>query len=164
MAGADDAPRGAAPAGEQEAYAAAGRRKEEQVASAGAVAERMDAPSSLKKADANRQNAAEPKRVEDPEKAFRENSSLPAATPEEARRAREAWRRFVALHPAGPRADEGRVRFIEAAVAAFRLTGDPADRAIAEREGRAYLAVPDAPQASRVRDALRAARARPVGR
>ena len=40
-------------------------------------------------------------------------------------------------------------------MAASRLTGDPADRALAEREGRAYLAVPGAPQTARVRDALR---------
>jgi Putative zinc-finger len=138
-----DAPPAAAPPAEEVALAAAGRRKEE------------PAPSSLKKADAPRPKAAEAKRGEDPEKAFLENASLPASTPEEARLAREAWRRFVSLHPAGPRADEGRVRFIEAAVAVFRLTGDAEDRAIAEREGRAYLALPAAPQASRVRDAQR---------
>ena len=36
----------------------------------------------------------------------------------------------------------------------FRLTGAEADRGLAEREGRAYLAGP-APQGSRVRNALR---------
>jgi hypothetical protein len=145
----------AAPPAEEEAYVAAGRAKQEQVETADARGARADAPPPLKKANAPRQAAAESKRIEDPEKAFLENASLPASTPEEARRAREAWRRFVALHPAGPRADEGRVRFIEAAVAAFHLTGDPADRAIAEREGRAYLAAAGAPQASRVRGTLR---------
>jgi len=143
-------PAAAAPTG-QEALAAAGRRKEEPAESADRLAGGVDAASPLKKVDAPRPSAAAPKA----EEGFRDISSLPASTPEEARRAREAWRRFVALHPAGPRADEGRVRFIEAAVAVFRLTRDEGDRAIAEREGRAYLAIPGAPQASRVRDALR---------
>jgi ribonuclease E len=155
-AGAEDvvgARAAAAPPVEQEALAAA--QEEGRTQSAGALAERSDAAPSLKKADALGRGAAEPKRVADAEKAFQENATLPASTPEEARRTREAWRRFVSLHSAGPRADEGRVRFIEAAVAVFRLTRDDADRAIAEREARAYLAVPGAPQASRVRDALR---------
>jgi hypothetical protein len=110
----------------------------------------VGAASSLKKEkdDAGRKRAAE-------EQAFHEASSLPAAGPDQARRVREAWRRFVSLHPAGPRADEGRVRWIESAVAVFRLTGDPDDRAMAEREGRAYLSSPNAPQAARVTAALR---------
>ena len=150
-----EAPPAAAPPEEQDALADTGRRKEERAESGDAVAERVEASSSLKKADAPRQGA-EPKRGgADAEKAFRDNASLPASTPEAARTAREAWRRFVSHHAAGPRADEGRVRFIEASVAVFRLTGDEEDRAIAEREGRAYLAIPGAPQASRVRDALR---------
>ena len=118
----------AAPAA-QEPPAAAGRLEEKRTKSAVAPAQRSDAPSSLKKEE--------------------------ASTPEEARRVREAWRRFVAHHPAGPRADEGRVLLIEAAVEVFRLSRDEKDRAIAESEGRAYLAIPGAPQASRVRDALR---------
>jgi len=149
-----DAPAPAAAPAEQGALVAV-EGKEERTESAGALAGRSDAAPSLKKADALRRGAAEPKRVADDEKAFQDNSSLPASTPQEARRTREAWRRFVSLHSDGPRADEGRVRFIEAAVAVFRLTRDEADRAIAEREGRAYLAVPGAPQVSRVRDALR---------
>ena len=158
--GAAGAAPAAAPPAEQEALAAADHGKEEPTESADAARERMDAPTSLKKADALRRSAPPPQeergRIDSgvERKTFRDNASLPGATPEEARRAREAWRRFVSLHPAGPRADEGRVRFIEAAVTVFRLTRDEGDRTIAEREGRAYLATPGAPQASRVRAAL----------
>jgi hypothetical protein len=114
------------------------------------AAGRIGAASSLEKAkdEAVRQRAGE-------EQAFQEAASVPAASVDEARRARDAWRRFVAGHPAGPRADEGRVRFVEAAVAVFRLTRDERDRAIAEREGRAYLKSPGAPQTARVEAALR---------
>jgi len=139
---------------EQETLTASAR-DEGLARSAGALSERVDAVDSLKKADAPRPAAAEDKRAADDDRAFRAAASLPVSSVEEARRAREAWRRFVSLHPAGPRADEGRVRGIESAAAVFRLTRDPADRAIAEREGRAYLAVPGAPQAARVREALR---------
>ena len=139
------------PAG-QETLGATGRRKDEPTASADRLAEGVDAASPSKKMDAARLRAAEAK-LEDA--AFRDATSLPASTPEQARKAREAWGRFVSLHPTGPRADEGRVRFIEAAVAVFRLTGDQGDRVLAENEARAYLAVPGAPQAPRVRAALR---------
>jgi hypothetical protein len=104
------------------------RQKEEGAGRAPAAAARADAPSSLKK--------------------------TMAADLEEARKVLESWRRFVAAHPTGRQADEGRVRFVEAAVAVSRLTGAEADRALAEHEGRAYLAGP-APQAARVRAALR---------
>lgn len=144
-------PAAAAPTG-QEALGAAGRRKDEPTPSADRFAEGVDAASPSKKMDTARLRAAQPKAEE---AVFRDTASLPASTPEEARKAREAWGRFVSLHPTGPRADEGRVRYIEAAVAVFRLTRDEADRAIAEREARAYLAVSGAPQTSRVQAAVR---------
>ena len=75
--------------------------------------------------------------------------------PEDARRARDAWRRIAVSDPAGPRADDARVRMIEAGVEAYRLGGDVADRRQAVSDGEAYLARPDATQAERVRAALR---------
>jgi hypothetical protein len=143
------APAKAAAPPQPEALAA---RDEERADTAAGVGERGPAASSLKKAESKRPAAPTPGAAE--EKDFRDASALPAASADEARRAREAWRRFVSLHAGGPREDEGRVRFIEAAVAVFRLTRDEGDRAIAEREARAYLAVPGAPQAPRVREAL----------
>lgn len=137
------------------AETAAAERDEERARVAGGLAGRTDAPTELKKAEGARVAAAQPKRATDPESDFRDAASVPASGLEDARRARDAWRRFVALHPSGPRADEGRVRLIESAVMVYRLTRDASDRAMAEREGRAYLAAAAPPQAERVREALR---------
>ena len=52
-------------------------------------------------------------------------------------------------------ADDARVATIEEGVRAYRLEGRAEDRAMAERDGRAYLARPDALQATRVRALLR---------
>jgi hypothetical protein len=87
-------------------------------------------------------------------RAFAAAAAAPLTTGAEARRARQDWLRFVADHPRSARLDDARVRLVEAAVAAFRFTRDPADRAIAEREARAYLATPG-PQAARIEAALR---------
>jgi hypothetical protein len=81
--------------------------------------------------------------------------SVPAPTGDDARRRREAFRRMAREHPAGASADAARVGTIEEGVRAYRLDGRPEDRAIAERDGRAYLARPDALQAPRVRALLR---------
>lgn len=86
-------------------------------------------------------------------------SSLKKAGPEEARRARDAWRRFVETHPEGPRADVARVRAIEAGVEAYRLGGEEADRVQALRDVDAYLARPDAAQAAHVQAIARPLRA-----
>jgi hypothetical protein len=91
----------------------------------------------------------------DEERAFAAASRLPTATAGAARRARAAWLRFLADHPSGARSDEGRVRLVEASVSLFRATGDEDDRRAAERDAAAYLSSPGAPQAARVRDALR---------
>ena len=78
--------------------------------------------------------------------------AAPAAQTVGALRARrEAWRTFVGLHPKSPRADEARVRSIEAGIAAWRLGNDPVDLGQARVDAAAYLARPDAAQAVRVR-------------
>jgi hypothetical protein len=80
----------------------------------------------------------------------------PAAAAEEARALGDAWELFAHDVPAGPRADEARVRAIEAAVRAWTLGRDPDDLARARARGRAYLEMENAPQAARVRTALEA--------
>jgi hypothetical protein len=89
------------------------------------------------------------------EPAYGSAAALSLTTAVEARRAREAWRRFVAQYPGSVRADEARVRMVEASVAAFLAGGEAADRRAAERDGAAYLARTDAPQSERVQAALR---------
>jgi hypothetical protein len=64
---------------------------------------------------------------------------------------RDAWRAFVATHPGSPRADEARVRAIEAGLEAWRAGGERADLDRARADARAYLARDDAQQAERVR-------------
>ena len=80
----------------------------------------------------------------------------PAASAAEARALGEAWELFARDVPAGPRADEARVRAIEAAVRAWTLGHDPADLTRARARGTAYLEMENAPQAARVRTALAA--------
>jgi len=87
------------------------------------------------------------------DEAFQEAAAIPLDSAASARRARDAWRRYVDAHPAR---DEARVLLVEAAVAAYRASGDTADRAVAEREADAYLARGDAPGTERVRAARRA--------
>jgi hypothetical protein len=69
---------------------------------------------------------------------------------------RDAWRAYLRDEPAGPRADEARVRAVEAGAAAWRQGGDEKDRREAERDAREYLARKDALQPGRVRAALEA--------
>jgi hypothetical protein len=73
----------------------------------------------------------------------------------DARALRDAWRALARDLGTGPRADEARVRAVEAGIEAWRRSGDAGDRAEAERDARAYLERPDALQADRVRDALK---------
>jgi hypothetical protein len=77
-----------------------------------------------------------------------------ATSAPEARAARDAWELFARDVPADARADEARVRAIEAGVLAWKLGRDPADLATARERGRAYLESANAPQAARVRAAL----------
>jgi hypothetical protein len=73
----------------------------------------------------------------------------------EARALRDAWRALARDEGAGPRADEARVRAVEAGIEAWRRSRDAKDRAEALKDGRAYLERADALQPDRVRDALR---------
>lgn len=94
-------------------------------------------------------------RPTDEERAFAAAGRRPITTAGAARRARAAWLRYLADHPSGARADEARVRLVEASVSLFRATGDDDDRRAAEKDAAAYLSSPDARQAARVRAALR---------
>jgi hypothetical protein len=79
---------------------------------------------------------------------------LDAARPRTAaglRALREGWRAFAARDPMGPRADAARVRAIEAALAAWRLSLDPGDEAQFRSDAAEYLARADAGQKERVR-------------
>lgn len=62
-----------------------------------------------------------------------------------------AWAAFAAGDPQGPRADEARVRAIEAAHEAYRTGGEEEDLAVLRRAVAAYLARPDARQRERAR-------------
>jgi anti-sigma factor RsiW len=77
------------------------------------------------------------------------------ASAAEARSLRDAWRAFARDAAAGGRADEARVRAIEAGAEAWRRGKDERDRAATLEDGRAYLERPDALQADRVRAALK---------
>ena len=78
-----------------------------------------------------------------------------AGSAAEARALRDAWRAFAREEREGSRADEARVRAVEAGADAWRKGKDEKDRAEAQREGREYLARADALQPDRVRAALR---------
>lgn len=67
---------------------------------------------------------------------------------------RDGWAAFVAVHPDDPRADEARVRAIEAGHEAWRTGGSPEDDAGWRGDARAYLERADARQAERVRRLL----------
>lgn len=87
----------------------------------------------------------------DPEGAFRRLDAVRPGSAEAWRRLREDWAAFVAAHPDRPRADEARVRVIEAGYEAWLAGGDPDDEAAWRRDARAYLERADARQAERVR-------------
>jgi Putative zinc-finger len=72
----------------------------------------------------------------------------------EARALRDAWEAFARDQPADSRADEARVRAIEAGVTAWRLGGDTADLARARAAAAAYLAADGSAQRPRVRALL----------
>jgi hypothetical protein len=82
--------------------------------------------------------------------------SRPATSAAQARALRDAWDLFARDFPADARADEARVRAIEAGVLTWTLGHDPADLATVRARGRAYLETENSPQAARVRAALEA--------
>jgi putative zinc finger protein len=77
-----------------------------------------------------------------------------ADSPEAARKLHDDWDAFARGHPDSPRADEARVRAMEASALAFDLGRNPRDREHAQAAAQAYLTRPDAVQAARVRALL----------
>jgi hypothetical protein len=124
-----------APAEPQAADALASRGRASAAPLGAAAVAGGDQPSS-RQAEWGRLDAAEPR------------------TAAEWRRLREGWLAFVARDPVGPRADAARVRGIEAALAAWRASLDPADEALFRRDAAAYLERTDARQKEHVRRLL----------
>jgi hypothetical protein len=91
-------------------------------------------------------------------RAFRQLDAERPASAEEWRRLREAWLAFAAAHPGDRRADEARVRAIEAAREAWLAGGDEADEQAFRRDAAAYLAAPESLQKPRVERLLAAPR------
>lgn len=89
-----------------------------------------------------------------PERAFLRLAAVRPRSADEWRRLRDDWGSFAAAHPDDPRADEARVRAIEAGHEAWLTGRDPDDEATFRRDAREYLERPDARQAERVRHLL----------
>jgi Putative zinc-finger len=87
----------------------------------------------------------------DAKSTFRRLDATRPRTAEEWRRLREEWRSFAASLPDGRRADEARVRTIEAGLEAWKKGGEEEDAAVFKRDRDAYLERPDALQRERVR-------------
>ena len=88
-----------------------------------------------------------------------EFAALLARTPRSASAARAlrlAWRAFAEAHPGDARADEARVRAIEAAALACEFSAEPGDRETLERDAAYYLERKDARQKPRVETLVRA--------
>jgi negative regulator of sigma E activity len=88
------------------------------------------------------------------EKRYQALLSRSATSAAQARALRDAWDLFARDVPAPPRADEARVRAMEAGALAWRLGHDPDDLAATRARARAYLDAETAPQAARVRAVL----------
>ena len=86
----------------------------------------------------------------DPERAFGRLEISRPRTVAEWRRLRDAWSAFAAANPDDPRADEARVRAIEAGREAWLAGGADDDEAAFLRDVRAYLEREDALQKERV--------------
>ena len=83
-------------------------------------------------------------------RAFRRLDATHPSSTEEWRRLREAWLAFAAAHPADRRADEARVRAIEAGREAWLAGGSAADEEAFRRDAAAYLAAETSLQKQRV--------------
>ena len=88
--------------------------------------------------------------VPESERAFERLEASRPRTGTEWRRLRDAWSGFAAAHPEDPRADEARVRAIEAGREAWLAGGADDDKAGFERDARSYLGREDARQQERV--------------
>jgi hypothetical protein len=92
---------------------------------------------------------------------FRRLDATRPTSAEEWRRLRDDWRAFAAAHPEGRRADEARVRAIEAACQAWLASGDERDEEAFRRDAAAYMSAPDAQQKPRVERLVATPRPRP---
>jgi len=88
--------------------------------------------------------------VDEAGRAFRRLDAVRPASAEEWRRLREEWLAFAIAHGGDRRADEARVRAIEAAREAWLASGDEADEQAFRRDAAAYLVAADALQKARV--------------
>jgi hypothetical protein len=100
---------------------------------------------------------AHPDRALMEDQRYRSLAARRPASAEEARALADAWELFARDRAGDPRADEARVRAIEAGLLAWRMGGDRADVDTARRRGLAYLAEAGTPQRDRVRSALEGA-------
>jgi hypothetical protein len=92
--------------------------------------------------------------VTEPDRAFGRLEASRPRTAAEWRRLRDAWGAFAVVHPDDPRADEARVRAIEAGREAWLAGGADDDEAAFRREARAYLEREGALQKVRVEGLL----------
>lgn len=123
--------------------------------SAGAPAAAAPAPAARKLGVAGGGGAfAHPDRALMEDQRYRSLVARRPASAEEARALRDAWELFGRDRAGDPRADEARVRAIEAGLLAWRMGGDATDLDTARRRGLAYLADAASPQRDRVRAAL----------
>jgi anti-sigma factor RsiW len=88
--------------------------------------------------------------VDEAGRAFRRLDTVRPAAAEEWRRLREGWLAFAAAHPGDRRADEARVRAIEASREAWLAGGEETDERTFRRDASAYLSAPDSLQKPRV--------------
>jgi hypothetical protein len=88
--------------------------------------------------------------AEEPETVFGRLAASRPRTAVEWRHLRDAWTAFAGVHPDDPRADEARVRAIEAGREAWLNGGTDDDGAAFRREAQAYLERDDAVQKPRV--------------
>jgi len=79
------------------------------------------------------------------------------ASADAARKLHDDWTAFANAHAAGPRADEARVRALDALLSAYRRGGEARDLQRLREEAALYLQRSDAAQAPRVRAMLEAA-------
>jgi hypothetical protein len=96
--------------------------------------------------------------VDEAGRAFRRLDAVRPAAAEEWRRLREAWLAFAAAHPGDRRADEARVRAIEASREAWLAGGEEADEQAFRRDAADYLSAAESLQKPRVERLLAAPR------
>ncbi|HEX2800022.1 MAG TPA: hypothetical protein VHQ44_10180, partial [Thermoanaerobaculia bacterium] len=117
-----------------------------------ARARRAPAPASASVESSARRDemAAGAVSVPESERAFGRLEASRPRTAAEWRHLRDAWIAFAAAHSDDPRADEARVRAIEAGREAWLAGGADDDEATFHRDARAYLEREDALQKERV--------------